>query len=99
MNFIQSSTKTRIFNLPPHYKSIQAKDKQDSQFWQEVAVVFMDEKHNTEILCNEYLISMYQERPSHKPYFIAIDNHGWAIISPNKKIVATHVVDELEVLV
>ena len=33
MKFIQSSTKTRIFNLPPYYKSIQTKGKQDSQFW------------------------------------------------------------------
>jgi len=39
---------------------------------------------------------MFQERPPHKPYFIAIDNQGQVIIGPNKKIVATYVVGELE---
>ena len=42
---------------------------------------------------------MYQGGLPHKPYFIAIDNWGQVIISPNKKIVATHVVGELEILV
>ena len=42
---------------------------------------------------------MYQGGPSYKPYFIAINNYGQAIIDPNKKIVATHMVGELEVLV
>ena len=42
---------------------------------------------------------MYQGEPSHEPYFIAIDNWGQVIISPNKKIVATHVIGELEILV
>ena len=99
MKFIQSPTKTRIFNLLPHYKSIQAKGKQDSQFWQEVVVVFVDKKYNIETSCNRCPISMYQEGPSHEPYFIAINNHGQTIIGPNKKIVVTYVVDELEVLV
>jgi len=42
---------------------------------------------------------MFQGRPPHKPYFIAIDNQGQVIIGPNKKIVATYVVGELEVLI
>jgi len=42
---------------------------------------------------------MYQGEPPHKPYFIAIDNREQAIISPNKKIVTTYIVEELEVLV
>ena len=56
----------------------------------------MDNKHNTETSCNGYPISMYKGGPLHELYFIAINNHGWAIIGPNKKIVATHVVGELE---
>ena len=59
----------------------------------------MNEKHNTETSHNGYLIFIYRERPSHKLYFIAIDSYKWAIIGPNKKIVATHVVGKLEVLV
>jgi len=42
---------------------------------------------------------MYQEGPPHKPYFIAIDNQGQAIIGPNKKTVAMYVIRELEVLI
>jgi len=42
---------------------------------------------------------MYQGGLPHKLYFIAIDNRDQVIISPSKKIVAIHVVGELEVLV
>jgi len=42
---------------------------------------------------------MYQGGPPHEPFFIAIDCRGQVIIGPNKKIVATHVSGELEVLV
>jgi len=42
---------------------------------------------------------MYQGDPPHKPYFITINNQGQAIIGPTKKIVATYVVGELEVLI
>jgi len=48
---------------------------------------------------NGYSINMYQRGPPHKPYFIAIDNQGQVIIRPNKKMVATYVVRELEVLI
>jgi len=42
---------------------------------------------------------MFQGGPPHKPYFIAIDNREKIIIGPSKKIVATHVVGELKVLI
>jgi len=42
---------------------------------------------------------MFQGGPPHKPYFIAIDNQDQIIIGPSKKIVATHMVEELEVLI
>ena len=48
---------------------------------------------------NRYQIPMFQEGPPHEPYFIAIDNRDQIIIRPSKKIVSTHVVGELEVLV
>ena len=59
----------------------------------------MDQKYNTETSRNGYSIVMFQEGPSHEPYFIAIDNQEHVIIRPNKKTVATYVVEELEVLV
>ena len=42
---------------------------------------------------------MFQGGLPHEPYFIAINNREQVIISPNKKIVATYVIEELEVLV
>ena len=42
---------------------------------------------------------MFQGGPLHEPYFIAIDNRDQIIIGPSKKIVATHLVGELEVLI
>ena len=41
---------------------------------------------------------MFQGGPPHEPYFIAIDNLQQIIIGPSKKIVAMHVVGELEVM-
>jgi len=62
-------------------------------------MAFLDKKQNTDMSRNGYQIPMYQEGPPHKPYFIAVDNRNQVIIGSSKKIVATHVVGELEVLV
>ncbi len=64
-----------------------------------MAKAFLEKKHNTDIARNGYQIHMFQGGSLHKPYFIAIDNRKQVIIKPGKKIVATHVVEELEVLV
>ena len=42
---------------------------------------------------------MYQEGSPYEPYFIAVNNWGQAVIGPTKKIVATHVIGELKVLI
>jgi len=62
-------------------------------------VAFVKQKYNMETSQNRYPISMYQEGPPHKLYFITINNRGQAIIGSNKKIVATHIVEELKVLI
>ena len=62
-------------------------------------MAFVEEKHNVEISWNEYPIFIYQGSSSHELYFIIIDNWGQAIISPNKKIMETHIVRKLEVLI
>jgi len=59
----------------------------------------VDNKNNMETSRNRYAIRMFQGRPLHEPFFIAIDNLGQIIIGPNKKTVAMYVVGELEVLV
>ena len=62
-------------------------------------MAFVDQKHNTEIARNGYPIIMFQGGPPHEPYFIAVDNREQVIIGPSKKIVATYVVGELDVLI
>jgi len=59
----------------------------------------VDNKNNMETSRNGITIKIFQERPPHEPFFIAIDNRDQVIIGPNKKIVAIYVVGELEVLI
>ena len=42
---------------------------------------------------------MFQGGPLHELYFIAINNREQIIVGSSKKIVAMHVVEELEVLI
>ena len=99
MKFMKTPSQTRIFRLPPYYQSLKSRGEQDPIFWKEVVMAFLEQKHNTEIARNRYQIPMFQGGPPYEPYFIAMDNKDQIIISPSKKIVATHVVRELEVLV
>ena len=68
-------------------------------FWKEVATAFMEQKYNIKTARNGCQIPMFHRGPPHEPYFIAIDNREQVIIGPSKKIVATYVVRELEVLI
>ena len=99
MKFIQTPSQTRIFKPPPHYQALRSRGEQDPTFWNEVATTFLDKKHNTDMARNGYQIHMFPGGPPHEPYFIAKDNKDRIIIGPSKKIVAMHVVGELEVLV
>jgi len=99
MKFIRSPIQTRIFQPPPYYQSLKSRGKQNQEFWKEIVTVLVKNKYNTEMSQNGYPITMYQKRPPHESYFIAIDNRGQVIIGPNKKTVAIYVVRELEVLV
>jgi len=99
MKFVKTPSQTRIFRPLPYYQSLKSRGEQDPTFWKEVATVFLDKKQNTDISRNRYQIPIYQGGPPHEPYFIAVDNRDQVIISPSKKIVATHMVGELEVLV
>ena len=99
IKFIQAPTKIKIFQPPPHYTLLHSRGEQDPDFWKDIATAFVDKKHNTKTTRNGYPIMLYQGGPSHKLYFIAIDNYGRAIIGPNKKLVVIHIVGELEVLV
>jgi len=87
MKFVQTPSQTRIFRPPPHYQSLKSRGEQDPTFWNEVAKVFLEKKHNIDTSRNGYQINMFQGGPPYKPYFIAINNREQLIIGPSKKIV------------
>jgi len=99
MKFVRTPTQTRLFKPPPHYQSLRSRGENNPIFWKEVAIAFLETKYNTDTARNGHQIHMFQGGPPHEPYFIAIDNKDQIIIGPSKKIVAMHVVGELEVLV
>jgi len=99
MKFVKTPSQTRIFQPLLYYQSLKSRGEQDPEFWKEVVAAFMDKKRNTDTSRNGCQIPMYQGGPPHELYFIAINNKDQAIIGPSKKIVATHVVGELEILV
>ena len=99
MKFIQTPSQTRLFKPPPHYQALRSRGENNLIFWKEVAMAFLEKKYNMETARNGYQIHMFQGGPLHEPYFIAIDNKDQVIIGPSKKIVAMHMVGELEVLV
>ena len=99
MKFVQTPSQTRLFKPPPHYQSLKSRGENNPIFWKEIAVAFVESKYNTDTARNRHQIHMFQGGLPHEPYFIAIDNKDQIIIGPSKKIVATHVVGELEVLV
>ena len=50
MKFIHFPMQMRLFRPPPHYQLLHSKGEQNPEFWKEVMVVFVDEKHNTKTL-------------------------------------------------
>ena len=99
MKFIKLPIQIRIFWSQSYYQSFQLRGEQDSDFWKEVAIILVDNKHNIETSWNRYLINIFQEGPLYKLFFITINNQGQVIIGSNKKMVATYMVGELKVLV
>ena len=80
MKFIKSPMQTRIFRPPPHYQTLRSREEQDPNFWKEMAMALVENKHNMENSRNKYLINMLQEELPHELFFIAIDNQGQVII-------------------
>jgi len=99
MKFVRTPSQTRLFKPPLHYQSLKFTGENDPIFWKEIAIAFLESKYNTDMARNGHQIHMFQGGPPHEPYFIAMDNKDQIIIGPSKKIVAMHVVGELEVLV
>ena len=76
MKFVKTPIQTRIFQPPSYYQLFHSKGEQDSDFWKEVAMALVNNKHNMETSRNGYSIRMFQGRPPHEPFFIAVNNLG-----------------------
>ena len=48
MKFICSPTQTRIFQQSLHYQSLKSRGEQNQEFWKEVAIALVENKHNIE---------------------------------------------------
>jgi len=45
---LQSLTKTILFLLLSHYKTIQQNEEKDIQYWKEIIAEFIKQKHNSD---------------------------------------------------
>ena len=81
-----------------YYKSIQPQGEQDKQYWNKITIEFLKQKHNADVLRKRFLIKIYMEEPSHKPYFIMLILWEQVIVGPTKKLVVSHVVGDLALL-
>ena len=48
MKYMQLLVKTMPFYLLPHYKSLQPQGEQDEQYWNKIAITFLEKKHNAD---------------------------------------------------
>jgi len=69
---MQSPVKTILFYLPSHYKYLKPKEEQDKQYWNEVAIEFLKQKHNANTTRRGFTIKMYIGEPPHEPYFVTL---------------------------
>ena len=98
MKFLQAPVKTIPFYLPPHYKFFQPNREQDKQYWKEVAIEFLKQKHNVDITRCGFPIKMYIGGPSYEPYFITLILWEEIIIGLTKKLVTLYMVEYLAML-
>lgn len=59
MKSLQLPTKTMLFYVLPHYKSLWLNREQDEQYWNEVAIEFLKLKYNVDMTRHGFPIKMY----------------------------------------
>ena len=99
MKLVQSPVKITSFYLPFYYKSLQPNRKQDMQYWNEITIKFLKQKHNADTTRCGFPIEMYiGEPPSYKLYFITLTLQDKIIIGPINKMVTLYVIKDLVLL-
>jgi len=77
MKLVQSLVKTTSFYPPPHHKSLWPNGEQNEQYWNEIAIKFLKQKHNADTIRHGFPIEIYIEELLHEPYFnITRKNHN-----------------------
>lgn len=66
---LQSPVKMISFYLLPYYKTLQ---KHREQYWKEIAIEFIKQKHNANTRRQGFYIKILIEGPLHEPFFIAL---------------------------
>jgi len=98
IKFLQSPVKIVLFHIPPYYKSLQLKGKQDKPYWNEITIEFFKQKYNADETKQDFSIKIYMGGLPHKPYFIVLILQEKIIIRPTKKIVILYMVGDLALL-
>jgi len=81
-----------------HYKFLQPWGEQDEQYWNKVAIKFLKQKHNVDMIRWDFSIKIYIKEPLHELYFIVLTLQEKLIIRPTKKIVISYMVIDLVLL-
>jgi len=88
MKLVQSPVKITSFYLSSYYKSLWPNGKQDEQYWNEITIKFLKQKHNVNTIRCGFPIEMYMRGlPLYELYFITLTCQGKIMIRPIKKIV------------
>lgn len=98
MKYIQAPVKMMQFYPPPHYKSLKPQVEQDKQYWNEITVAFLEQKHNANMMRKGFPIEMYMVSLPHELYFITLTLQDQIIVGPTKKLVTTYMIGDLVLL-
>ena len=69
---LQVLTKMIPFYPSPQYKTLQQNGRQNKQYWKEIAVEFIKQKHNANMSRRGFPIKMFTEGPPHELFFIIL---------------------------
>ena len=98
MKYMQAPVKMMQLYPLLHYKSLKPQEEWDEQYWKEIAITFLEQKYDADIMRKGFLIEVYIGSPPYKPYFIALTLWGQIIVGPTKKLVTTHMIKDLSLL-
>ena len=73
---MQLPVKTILFYLLLHYMSLKPQEEQNKQYWNEIAITFLEKKYYADTIRRGFLIKIYSGSLPHELYFIALILQG-----------------------